>query len=228
LERITPLELASQGRRKLLDADSGSSSIIGKEKTPGKELNQADSVSSSIKGKEQPPKKRKKEPTPGTHKSPCLQAALSTSDSPSESSLAGVSQPETLDFGVEGASPDDVDAAAENSNVEDENETPENDAVEEGNGVEKLKCSYKKCNNKLSTKEQLVCAVSSCGKKFMLHVFNIICHRLILPLRGIQMYSVVQPRLVVLNSMLEIKVPTTCWDSDGPNGPNTVPKSETV
>jgi hypothetical protein len=110
--------------KELNRVDSGSSSIKGKEKTHCKELNQANSGSSSIKGKKQAPKKEKKVPTPGTCQSPCTQAALSTSVSSSESSApilsAGVSQPEKLDFSVDGASPDDDNAAVEDNNVEDE------------------------------------------------------------------------------------------------------------
>ena len=62
-----------------------SSGIKKKEKTPCKEVNHADS-SSSIEEKEKPPGRVKKVPTPGTHHSPRICAALATSVSSKESS----------------------------------------------------------------------------------------------------------------------------------------------
>jgi hypothetical protein len=97
--------------------------------------------------------------------------------------------------------------------------------VIEANGAEKLKCSYKKCNNQLATKEQLICAVTLCKK-------NAACF---------------QHYLSQANSNFELRTDvfcfatkacctkfhignqslTTYWYLDGPIGPNTVPNSET-
>jgi hypothetical protein len=41
----------------------------------------------------------------------------------------------------------------------------------------RLHCSYKRCNNKLMTKEQISCVVSSCPKKSMLPASTITCSK---------------------------------------------------
>ncbi len=116
-----------------------------------------------------------------------------------------------MDFGVDGALLDD-NAAVETNNIEEEEEASDNDAaseangadvaVEEANGAKKLKCSYKKCNNQLATKEQLSCAVSLCSKKFMLLAFSIIYCRLSLTLRCIQCNWIGGPREITGPSTL--------------------------
>ena len=75
-----------------------------------------------------------------------------------------------LDFDVDQLSSNgNDDDIRDSNNAEPEDESSEEDAEKadatDGNRAEKLKCSYKKCNNLLATKEQLSCAVSSCSKK---------------------------------------------------------------
>jgi hypothetical protein len=88
-QKITPVLLVSKvakdaagltGKKK-----ATSSGVKKKEKTPCMEVNHADS-SSSIKKKARPLGRVKKVPTPGTHHSPRICAALATSVSSKESS----------------------------------------------------------------------------------------------------------------------------------------------
>jgi hypothetical protein len=174
-------------------------------------------------------------PTPGTRHSPRLSVnlAASVSATPTEvlKQSPNKSQAETLDFDVDRVSPDDSDAV-KGSNAQEDEEASEKDAekaeLTESNGAEKLKCSYKKCNNQLATKEQLSYAVSSCSKKNHAACFQ---HYLSQANFNFEVHTDVfccATKACCTKFCVGNQGPTTRWDSDGPNGPNTVPNSETV
>jgi hypothetical protein len=124
-------------------------SVIGNEKTPSVKEKEK---SSSKKGKDNPSGKsvEVKEPTPGTHRSPCICVALSSSLSCSESSGSTVSTvTEKEKYTVK-----PTNLAFSNNDEQVEVDGVEVDAevgMVELNDGEELNGSYKKCNNQLAT-----------------------------------------------------------------------------
>ena len=104
----------------------------------------------------------------------------------------------------------------------------DDDALEaERESNKKLHCSYKKCNNKSATKEQINCAVSSCKKK------HVACFHHYLQQSSFDFdlrddVFCCETKACCSKFHVGNQGPTTRWDSDGPNGPNTVPNSESV
>ena len=233
--KIKPVPLKSKkvtGKEKPTIGNSGTSKK--QEKTP-KKNNKATS-SSTVNAKEKSDGKPKKNPTPGTRASPRIRANLtaSVSATPTEEveETPDKSEAETLDFDVDQLSSDGNDAVKDSNAKPEEESSKEEDAdqadITEANGSEKLKCSYKKCNNLLATKEQLSCAVSSCSKKIHAACFQ---HYLSQANFNFEVRTDVfccATKACCTKFRVGNQGPTTRWDSDGPNGPNTVPNSETV
>jgi hypothetical protein len=112
--------------------------------------------------------------------------------------------------------------------AEEEEVASETQGAKEVNDSKKLKCSYKKCNNQLATKEQLSCAVTLCNKKIHAAYFQ---HYLSQAKFNFEVHTDVfccATKACCTKFSVGNQGPTTHLDSDGPNGPNTIPNSETV
>jgi hypothetical protein len=99
--------------------------------------------------------------------------------------------------------------------------------VEEVWDGENLKCSYKKCHNQLATKGQLSYAVSLCNKCIHAACFH---HYLSKAKFNFEVHTDVfccATKACCTKFCVGNKGSATCWDSDGPNGSNTIPSSET-
>jgi hypothetical protein len=92
-----------------------------------------------------------------------------------------------------------------------------------GNSFDKLKCSYKKCNNRLGTKEQLSCAVLSCKKKIHASCFHHYIGQSSFNFDVRPEFFYCATKACCAKFWVGNQGPTTRWDSDGPNGANTVP-----
>jgi hypothetical protein len=138
-----------------------------------------------------------------------LAAAASEALVVAETSEAAVAQEATgtptTNFGKYNANPTELqfkNIVAPNS-VDEGGNGGVNDSAEKG---DKLCCSYKKCNNALATKEQIVCAVRSC-KKNHLTCFHHYISQASFDFEVREMSFVVLLKLVILNSKWIIRVP---------------------
>jgi hypothetical protein len=92
----------------------------------------------------------------------------------------------------------------------------------------KLRCSYKKCNNKSAAKEQIPCAVTSCKKKIHAACFHHYLQQSSFDFDLRDDVFTCATKACCSKFRVGNQGPTTRWDSDGPNGPNTVPNSQSV
>jgi hypothetical protein len=93
---------------------------------------------------------------------------------------------------------------------------------------DKLCCSYKKCNNARATKEKIACAVTACREKIHVTCFHHYMTQASFDFEVIDDVFFCATKACCSKFRVGNQGSSTCWDSDGPNGPNTVPNSETV
>jgi hypothetical protein len=93
---------------------------------------------------------------------------------------------------------------------------------------DKLCCSYKKCNNARATKEKIACAVTTCREKIHVTCFHHYITQASFDFEVIDDVFCCATKACCSKFRVGNQGSSTCWDSDGPNGPNTVPNSETV
>jgi hypothetical protein len=96
-----------------------------------------------------------------------------------------------------------------------------------GAGNDKLRCSYKKCSNKLLSKEQLPCVVASCKKKHTT-CFHHYLRQSSFDIEVREDVFCCAMKACCSKFRVGNQGPTTRWASDGPNGPNAAPNSETI
>jgi hypothetical protein len=103
------------------------------------------------------------------------------------------------------------------------------DAASFHTAPEKLldKCSYRKCQDKSNQRDLVTCASATCNKKIHSLCFgHYIATNYDFPMRpGVVCCTA---KACCAKFKLGNQGATTRWDSDGPNGPNSVPNSESV
>jgi hypothetical protein len=89
------------------------------------------------------------------------------------------------------------------------------------------KCSYRKCQDKSNQKDLVTCASTTCNKKIHSLCFgHYVATNYDFPMRpGVVCCAAKQ---CCAKFKLGNQGASTRWDSDGPNGPNSVPNSESV
>ncbi len=108
------------------------------------------------------------------------------------------------------------------------NDSANDDVADSADKRDKLRCLYKKCNNALVTNEQIDCAVPTCRKKIHVTCFHHCISQASFVFEVRDDVFCCATKACCSKFRVGNQGASTCWDSDGPNGPNTVPNSETV
>jgi hypothetical protein len=119
----------------------------------------------------------------------------------------------------------DAALGSNHSNKAVECSSPTNDAAKSKAVAEK--CSYRRCMDKFNQNDLVDCAVATCSK-----IIHGLCfqHHVVTNLDFTMQSGVVccAAKACCAKFKLGNQDASTCWDSDGPNGPNSVPNSESL
>lgn len=115
-----------------------------------------------------------------------------------------------------------------NNNKDSGRKSDSSDRKSDDEPVEKVQCPYKKCNNQSASKEQLPCASEKCSKKTHVSCFHHYLSTSKFNFKVWDDFFCCATKACCSEFWVGSQGPTTGWDLDGTDGPNTAPNSETV